>query len=56
MTNANTGAAWRKAVTNHMKARRAGGEGDHYPWKVTVNQRTGERIVPPSRPLEDKAR
>jgi len=24
----------------------AGGEGDHYPWKIYVNQRTGERIVP----------
>jgi len=22
---------------------------DHYPWKVYVNQVTGERIVPPSR-------
>ena len=27
----------------------AEGEGDHYPWKVYVNQRTGERIVPASR-------
>jgi hypothetical protein len=27
------------------------GEGDHYPWKVYVNQLTGERTVPPSRPL-----
>ena len=22
------------------------GEGDHYPWKIYVNQVTGERIVP----------
>jgi hypothetical protein len=51
MTNANTSPAWRKAVTNHMQAVGAGGEGDHYPWKITVNQRTGERITPPSRPL-----
>jgi hypothetical protein len=27
----------------------AGGEGDHYPSKVTVNQRTGERFAPQSR-------
>jgi hypothetical protein len=24
------------------------GEGDHYPWKVYVNQFTGERLVPRS--------
>jgi phytanoyl-CoA hydroxylase len=49
MTTANTSQAWRKAVTNHFQAPGSGGEGDHYPWKVLVNQRTGERIVPPSR-------
>jgi phytanoyl-CoA hydroxylase len=49
MTNANNSTAWRKAVTNHMQQVGAGGEGDHYPWKITVNQRTGERIVPASR-------
>jgi phytanoyl-CoA hydroxylase len=49
MTNANTSLGWRKAVTNHMQMVGAGGEGDHYPWKVTVNQRTGERTVPASR-------
>ena len=38
----------RLAVVQH---RPAGGEGDHYPWKVLVNQRTGERVVPPSRDL-----
>ena len=43
MTNANTGKALRKAVTNHMQAPGAGGEGDHYPWKVTVNQGIGRR-------------
>jgi hypothetical protein len=51
MTNANTSTTWRKAVTNHMQKVGAGGEGDHYPWKVLVNQRTGERVVPPSKPL-----
>ena len=49
MTTANTSKGWRKAVTNHMQEVGAGGEGDHYPWKVYVNQRTGERIVPDSR-------
>ncbi len=51
MTNANRSTTWRKAVTNHLQAAGAGGEGDHYPWKITVNQRTGERITPKSRPL-----
>ncbi|MGH7011706.1 MAG: phytanoyl-CoA dioxygenase family protein, partial [Caulobacteraceae bacterium] len=41
MTTANTSSTWRKAVTNHMQNVGAGGEGDHYPWKVSVNQRTG---------------
>ena len=49
MTTANTSDRWRKAVTNHMQEMNAGGEGDHYPWKIYVNQRTGERIVPPTR-------
>jgi hypothetical protein len=35
-------------VTNHMQAIGAGGEGDHYPWKVTVDQRI-------RRPKDDKA-
>jgi phytanoyl-CoA hydroxylase len=49
MTTPNISDGWRKAVSNHMQAVGAGGEGDHYPWKVYVNQRTGKRIVPPSR-------
>ncbi len=52
MSNANTGAHWRKAVTNHLQSVGAGGEGDHYPWRVKVNQRTGERAAPQSRPLQ----
>ena len=48
MTPANASKSWRKAVSNHMQAVGAGGEGGHYPWKVYVNQRTGERIVPTS--------
>jgi len=46
MTTANASRAWRKAVTNHMQEEGAGGEGRHYPWKIYVNQRTGETIVP----------
>lgn len=46
MTTANTSKRWRKAVTNHMQNETAGGEGGHYPWKVYVNQRTGEVLVP----------
>jgi phytanoyl-CoA hydroxylase len=49
MTPANNSAQWRKAVSNHMQAIGAGGEGDHYPWKIYVNQRTGKVTVPPSR-------
>lgn len=48
MTTANTSDLYRKAVTNHMQETGAGGEGGHYPWKVYVNQRTGERTVPVS--------
>lgn len=43
MSTPNAGPAWRKAVTNHLQQRGAGGEGGHYPWRVKVNQRTGER-------------
>jgi len=54
MSTANTGHAWRKAVTNHLQAVGAGGEGGHYPWRIKVNQRTGERVEPPSEPLGDE--
>ena len=46
MTTANTSKNWRKAVTNHMQEMGAGGEGRHYPWKIYVNQTTGETIIP----------
>jgi phytanoyl-CoA hydroxylase len=49
MTTANTSDAWRLAVTQHMQAPGSGGEGDHYPWKVYVNQITDKRVRPPSR-------
>ena len=49
MTTSNDSDRWRKAVSQHMQTPDAGGEGDHYPWKIYVNQRTGETIVPPRR-------
>jgi phytanoyl-CoA hydroxylase len=49
MTTANTTGEWRRILTQHLRAVGAPGEGDHYPWKVYVNQFSGERIKPPSR-------
>jgi ectoine hydroxylase-related dioxygenase (phytanoyl-CoA dioxygenase family) len=49
MTPAIRSDGWRKAVTTHMRVAGSLGEGDHYRWKVYVNQVTGERTVPPSR-------
>ena len=46
MTTANLSKRWRKAVSNHMQAVGAGGEGGHFPWKIYVNQRTGEVLTP----------
>jgi ectoine hydroxylase-related dioxygenase (phytanoyl-CoA dioxygenase family) len=46
MTTANVGDAYRKALTQHMQTPDAGGEGDHYPWKIWVDQRTGKTYVP----------
>ena len=43
MTNANTSRRWRKAVTHHMQVEGTGGEKDQYPWRVHVNQWTGQR-------------
>ena len=46
MTTANVGNAYRKALTQHMQTPDAGGEGDHYPWKIWVDQRDGKQYVP----------
>ena len=48
MTTANKSDAYRNAISNHMQAIGAGGEGDHYEWKVYVNQHTGKEMKPPS--------
>ena len=49
MTPANTTAQWRRILTQHLRTVGTKGEGDHYPWKIYVNQFTGERIAPRSR-------
>ncbi|MCB1693107.1 MAG: phytanoyl-CoA dioxygenase family protein [Pseudomonadales bacterium] len=49
MTPANTSSEWRRILTQHMKVAGSKSEGDHYPWKIYVNQFTGDRIVPESR-------
>ncbi len=49
MTPANQSETWRRALSQHMRVSGSKGEGDHYPWKIYVNQFTGERIVPRSR-------
>jgi hypothetical protein len=43
MTTSNTSQNWRKAVTNHLKAKTVDSDGEHYPWREYVDQRTGER-------------
>lgn len=49
MTPANTSAAWRRILTQHLRVVGVKGEGDHYPWKVYVNQFTGESATPRTR-------
>lgn len=48
MTPANTTGQWRQILTQHLRVIGTVGEGNHYPWKVYVNQFTGERFVPRS--------
>jgi ectoine hydroxylase-related dioxygenase (phytanoyl-CoA dioxygenase family) len=49
MTTANRSGAWRRAVSQHFRIAGSKDEGDHYPWKVYVNQFTGKRTQPRSR-------
>ncbi|MGH9132445.1 MAG: phytanoyl-CoA dioxygenase family protein [Ilumatobacteraceae bacterium] len=49
MTTANETDQWRRILTQHLCAAGVTGEGDHYPWKVYVNQFTGEQITPDTR-------
>ena len=46
MTTPNVTDRWRKILTQHFREVGAGDEGGHYPWKVYVNQFTGEKIIP----------
>jgi phytanoyl-CoA hydroxylase len=49
MTTPNASARWRRALSQHFRVVGSKGEGDHYPWKIYVNQITGQRIKPPVR-------
>ena len=49
MTTPNTGASWRRVLTQHLRVEDGPGEGDHYPWKIWVNQFNGRIVVPSSR-------
>lgn len=49
MTPANTTNDWRRILTQHLRVVGTTGEGDHYPWKIYVNQFTGETFVPDGR-------
>ena len=49
MTPANTTSQWRRILSQHLRVVGTEGEGDHYPWKVYVNQFTGERFTPKTR-------
>ena len=46
MTRANQSDQWRRILTQHLRVVGSEDEGGHYPWKVYVNQFTGERITP----------
>jgi ectoine hydroxylase-related dioxygenase (phytanoyl-CoA dioxygenase family) len=48
MTTPNTSGSWRRILTQHLRVEGSGDEGDHYPWKIIVNQFTGERVHPTS--------
>ena len=49
MTTPNVSSSWRRILTQHLRQVGGPGEGDHYPWKVYVNQFTGDVITPPAR-------
>ena len=48
MTRANNSQQWRRVLTQHLFEEGCAGEGDHYPWKIYVNQFTGKKIKPDS--------
>jgi phytanoyl-CoA hydroxylase len=46
MTTPNVTDSWRRILTQHLRVAGTEGEGDHYPWKIYVNQATGDMIKP----------
>lgn len=46
MTTANTTLPWRRVLTQHLREVGAPEEGDHYPWKVYVDQFSGHTFRP----------
>ncbi|HTO70160.1 MAG TPA: phytanoyl-CoA dioxygenase family protein [Myxococcota bacterium] len=46
MTTPNVSTRWRRALSQHFRVVGSKGEGDHYPWKIYVNQFTGQRTKP----------
>jgi phytanoyl-CoA hydroxylase len=49
MTTGNSTNSWRRVLTQHLRQRGGPDEGDHYPWKVWVDQSTGTEIRPETR-------
>ena len=49
MTPANVTGEWRRALAQHLYPPGCAGEGDHYPWKIYVNQFNGRVTVPETR-------
>jgi phytanoyl-CoA hydroxylase len=46
MTTPNRSDRWRRALSQHSRTVGSPGEGDHYPWKIYVNQFTGSGSSP----------
>jgi phytanoyl-CoA hydroxylase len=56
MTGPNITDEWRKVLTQHLRVVGSKGEGDHYPWKVTVDQRrAGSDALPKAPSAQSKA-
>ena len=49
MTSPNETDRWRKILTQHLRVAGSPGEGQHYPWKVTVDQRPEELLAADAR-------
>ena len=49
MTTPNASPRWRRVLSQHFRVVGSKGEGDHYPWKIYVNQLTGQVHKPRTR-------